>query len=399
MNLFRNISDVDTEKYVIATYEVTSSSSLRDAAWNIAIGQSVGNPNVRNEWETEELFEKHSCIIIGCESELAGAKSGKVVIGFPTINTNWLSDGISHLLCQLMGGHVDIDIIQRCRLVDLVIPEYIQDYGYFRGPMYGITGIRRFTGQYNKPILGGIVKPKIGVSPEVLLDMVKQMVDGGVDFIKEDEIMSNPACCPLMKRVDLISNYLANQSRKVIFCHTVNCDPGHLESRVKLAYKAGANGVHINVWSGLGSYQSIRQMDLPLFLHFQKSGDRVFTSKSNNYSISWPVICQLATMMGVDTIQTGMIGGYSNDDSEELRKSLKILRAGDTLPVLSCGMHPGLVNRVTSEVGRDYMANVGGAIHGHPGGTKSGALAMRSAIDGNWSNTEYQQAIEKWGMV
>jgi len=297
-----------------------------------------------------------------------------------------------------MGGHVDIDIIQRCRLVDLVIPEYIQDQ-CFRGPMYGISGIRRFTKQYNKPILGGIVKPKIGVSPEVLLDMVKQMVDGGVDFIKEDEIMSNPACCPLLKRVDLISNYLANQSRKVIFCHTINCDPSHLETRVQLAHKAGAKGVHINVWSGLGAYNSIRKMDLPIFLHFQKSGDRVFTSKSNNYSISWPVICYLATMMGVDTIQTGMIGGYSNDDPEELHKSLKILRSGDTLPVLSCGMHPGLVNKVTSEVGVDYMANVGGAIHGHPGGTKSGALAMRSAIDGNWGNTEYKQAIEKWGMV
>ena len=398
MNLFRNISDVDTENYIIATYEVTSSSSLRDVAWNIAIGQSVGNPNVRNQWETEELFEKHSCIIIGDESELAGAKSGKVVIGFPTINTNWRTDGISHLLCQLMGGHVDIDIIQRCRLVDLVIPEYIQDQCFF-APKYGITGIREFTGQYDKPILGGIVKPKIGVSPEVLLDMVKQMVDGGVDFIKEDEIMSNPACCPLIRRVPLISNYLAKQSRRVILCHTINCDPIHLKDRVRLVRDLGGNGVHINVWSGLGSYNSIRQMNLPLFLHFQKSGDRVFTSKSNNYSISWHVICQLATMMGVDTIQTGMIGGYSNDDPEELSKSLSVLRAGNTLPVLSCGMHPGLVNRVTSEVGRDYMANVGGAIHGHPGGTKSGALAMRSAIDGDYSNKEYKQAIDKWGLI
>ena len=398
MNLFRNISDVRNENYIIATYEVTSSSSLRDAAWNIAIGQSVGNPNVRNQWETEELFEKHSCIIIGDESELAGAKSGKVVIGFPTINTNWRTDGISHLLCQLMGGHVDIDIIQRCRLVDLVIPEYIQDQCFF-APKYGITGIREFTGQYDKPILGGIVKPKIGVSPEVLLDMVKQMVDGGVDFIKEDEIMSNPACCPLIRRVPLISNYLAKQSRRVILCHTINCDPIHLKDRVRLVRDLGGNGVHINVWSGLGSYNSIRQMNLPLFLHFQKSGDRVFTSKSNNYSISWHVICQLATMMGVDTIQTGMIGGYSNDDPEELSKSLSVLRAGNTLPVLSCGMHPGLVNRVTSEVGRDYMANVGGAIHGHPGGTKSGALAMRSAIDGDYSNKEYKQAIEKWGLI
>ena len=398
MNLFRNISDVRNENYIIATYEVTSSSSLRDAAWNIAIGQSVGNPNVRNQWETEELFEKHSCIIIGDESELAGAKSGKVVIGFPTINTNWRTDGISHLLCQLMGGHVDIDIVQRCRLVDLAIPDFIQDQ-CFSAPKYGITGIREFTGQYDKPILGGIVKPKIGVSPEVLLDMVKQMVDGGVDFIKEDEIMSNPACCPLIRRVPLISNYLAKQSRRVILCHTINCDPIHLKDRVRLVRDLGGNGVHINVWSGLGSYNSIRQMNLPLFLHFQKSGDRVFTSKSNNYSISWHVICQLATMMGADTIQTGMIGGYSNDDPEELSKSLSVLRAGNTLPVLSCGMHPGLVNRVTSEVGRDYMANVGGAIHGHPGGTKSGALAMRSAIDGDYSNKEYKQAIEKWGLI
>lgn len=399
MNLFRNINGVNTKRYVIATYEVTSSSSLRDAAWNIAIGQSVGNPNVRNQWETAELFEEHSCIIIGDESELSMAKSGKVVIGFPTVNTNWRTDGISHLLCQLMGGHVDIDIVQRCRLVDLAIPDFIKDQ-CFSAPKYGITGIREFTGQYDKPILGGIVKPKIGVSPEVLLDMVKQMVDGGVDFIKEDEIMSNPSCCPLMRRVSLISNYLAKQSRRIIFCHTINCDPIHLKDRVRLVRDLGGNGVHINVWSGLGSYNSIRQMNLPLFLHFQKSGDRVFTSKSNNYSISWPVICQLATMMGVDTIQTGMIGGgYSNDDPEELSKSLKILRAGGTLPVLSCGMHPGLVNRVTAEVGRDYMANVGGAIHGHPGGTKSGATAMRSAIDGDYSNKEYKQAIEKWGMI
>jgi ribulose-bisphosphate carboxylase large chain len=54
-----------------------------------------------------------------------------------------------------------------------------------------LSGFRKLTGQYNKPLFGSIVKPKIGITPEVLLEMVKQMVDGGVDFIKEDEIMSN----------------------------------------------------------------------------------------------------------------------------------------------------------------------------------------------------------------
>jgi len=396
MKFFRNREEIDLNKYYIATYEMASSANLRDAAWNLAIGQSVGNPNVRNEWETDEMFENHSCIILGDESALTASVSGTVEIAFPVANTDWNTDGISHMLCQLMGGHVDIDIITKCRLVGLELPETVTRH--FLGPKFGLSGFREFTGQYNKPLLGGIVKPKIGVSPEVLLEMVKQMVDGGVDFIKEDEIMSNPACAPLERRVEIIANYLAKQSRKVVFCHTINADPHVVVDRVKRVHELGGNGVHINVFSGLGVYNSIRKMDLPLFLHFQKSGDKVFTDKNHRFSISWPVMCQLATMMGVDTIQTGMMGGYSNDDPVELQQAIEILRAGNTTPVLSCGFHPGLVEKITNLAGQDFMANVGGAIHGHPGGTQAGATAMRQAVDKTYG-PEYDQAITKWGLI
>ena len=396
MKFFKDRSKIDLNKYYIATYDMSSSMNLKEAAWNLAIGQSVGNPNVRNEWETDELFENHSCIILDSESKLESAKTGTVAIAFPVANTDWETDGISHMLCQLMGGHVDIDIITRCRLVKLELPKTVTNH--FLGPKFGLSGFRKFTGQYNKPLFGGIVKPKIGITPEVLLEMVKQLVDGGVDFIKEDEIMSNPACAPLDRRVDLVANYLAKQSRKVVVCHTINADPHVVIDRVKRVHELGGNGVHINVFSGLGVYNSIRKMDLPLFLHFQKSGDKVFTDASHRYSISWPVICQLATMMGVDTIQTGMIDGYSNDDPAELAESMRVLQEGNTTPVLSCGMHPGLVNYVTDKVGIDYMANVGGATHGHPGGTIAGATAMRQAIDKTFG-TEYDQAIKKWGLV
>lgn len=396
MKLFKNVSDIDPEKYYIATYDMSSSTTLRDAAWNLAIGQSVGNPNVRNEWETDELFENHSCLILEDEQELRSSSSGKVKIGFPVANTDWNTDGISHLLCQLMGGHVDIDIIVKCRLIKLDLPKTVTDN--FLGPKFGLTGFRSFTGQTGKPLLGSIVKPKIGITPEILLEMVKQMVDGGVDFIKEDEIMSNPDICPLDKRVDIISNYLAKQSRKVVFCHTINCDPHIVVDRVRCVHELGGNGVHINVFSGLGVYNSIRKLNLPLFLHYQSSGAKVFTDVNHRYSISWPVMCQLATLMGVDTIQTGMIGGYSNDDEAEILECLRILREGNTTPALSCGFHPGLVDYVTSRVGIDYLANAGGAVHGHPGGTIAGAKAMRQAVDGNFGK-EYDQAIEKWGKV
>ena len=396
MKFYRSRDEIDLNKYLIATYKMTSNTSLDDAAWNLAIGQSVGNPNVRNEWETDDLFENHSCIILADKTDLQNRVWGNVEIAFPVANTDWETDGVNHLICQLMGGHVDIDCVTSCRLIKLELPETVTKH--FLGPKFGLTGIRKHTGQYDKPLFGSIVKPKIGITPEVLLEMVKQMVDGGVDFIKEDEIMSNPACAPLDRRVDIIANYLAKQSRKIVFCHTINCDPHVLVDRVKRVHELGGTGVHINVFSGLGTYNAIRKLDLPLFLHFQKSGDKLMTDAKHRFSIAWPVVCQLATLMGVDTIQTGMMGGYSNDDPVELEEAIQVLRAGNTLPALSCGFHPGLVEKITGLAGNDYLANVGGAVHGHPGGTVAGATAMRQAIDKTYG-PEYEQAIAKWGLI
>ena len=396
MQLFVNESEIDSEKYFVVTYKLESDKNLRDAAWNIAIGQSVGNPNVRNRWETEDLFKNHSCLILADETELQNKTSGEVKIAFPVINTDWETDGISHLLCQIMGGHVDIDLVKKCRVIKLDLPQSVTKH--FARPKFGISGMRKFTGQYEKPMLGAIIKPKIGITPETLLDMVKELVDGGVDFIKEDEIMSNPSFCPLDKRVEMISNYLHSQSRNVVFCHTINCDPHILSDRVRRIHSLGGNGVHINVWSGYGSYNSIRKLDLPIYLHFQSSGAKVVTSVNNQFSISWSVICQLATLMGVDTIQTGMVGGYSNDDPQEILECIKVLREGNTVPALSCGLHPGLVDKITSLVGNDYLGNAGGAIHGHPNGTLSGAKAMRQSVDKNYGS-EYNEAIAKWGKI
>ena len=70
MKFYRSHNDIEKEKYLIATYKVESKTNLKEVAWNIAIGQSVGNPNNRNSWETEELFLNFSCIILGNEKDL-----------------------------------------------------------------------------------------------------------------------------------------------------------------------------------------------------------------------------------------------------------------------------------------------------------------------------------------
>jgi len=395
-NAFRNKAELDSEEYIFVKYELDSTESVKKAAWDLAIGQSVGNPNVRNEWETDQLFENHSCLITMVDEENKLAE-----IAFPVENTNWKEDGISHLLCQIMGGQTDIDHIIKSRVIDIEIPECVK--AWFREPRFGFKGYREYLNQYDKPLLGGIVKPKTGISPQTLLEMVKQMVEGGVDFIKEDEILSNPNFCPLWQRVPLIADYLANCGRKVAYHFCINSDPLYVLERAKYVAKHSTDkltlGIHVNVWSGLGVYNSIRKLNLPLFIHYQKSGEKTFSHPKNPFGISWPVLCELAGLSGVDTIHAGMIGGYSSDDPAMMKQAIANLNKYGTVPSLSCGMHPGLVDHVTELFGSvDYMASVGGAIHGHPDGTLAGAKAMRQAIDKTYGH-EYNVAIAKWGFV
>jgi ribulose 1,5-bisphosphate carboxylase large subunit-like protein len=391
INLFR--TKVDNKTHFIVKYYLESLTNIRDAAWNLAIGQSVGNPNIRNKWENDELFENHSCKIIEKESELKTKSKGIVKLAFPISNIDIITDGISQLLCQLMGGQMDIENIQACHLIDVEFPESISFR--FKGPKFGMAGAYDFLGIKNKPILGGIIKPKIGITPDVLLDLVKEMVEGGINFIKEDEIMANPSICPLDTRVQLIMNYLKN--KKVIYAFCINSDPHHLLDRIERVYKMGANAVHINFWCGLGIYKAVRDLNLPIFVHFQKSGDKILSHHTHNYHIKWKFICKLAVLMGVDFIHAGMIGGYYNNGDDDTVEIVKMLQKGNVVPALSCGMHPGLVEGICNQIGNNWMANCGGAIHGHPGGTNAGVKAMRQAINKQYEGLEYKQAIQKWG--
>ena len=206
--------------------------------------------------------------------------------------------------------------------------------------------------------------------------------------------MSNPAICPIEVRVPLIMDYLKNKN--VIYSVSIHSDPAHILERVKRVYELGGNSVHVNFWCGLGVYKSIRELDLPMFIHFQKSGDKILTNKNHDFHIDWKVICKLAGMMGVDFLHAGMIGGYYKWDENETIDAVKILTEYNVMPALSCGFHPGLTDWVIDKVGNNFMANVGGALHGHPDGTLAGAKAMRQSIDKNHKK-EYNKAIEKWG--
>ena len=376
MNLFR--VDIDRTQYFFVSYYVQSADTLREAAWDIAIGQSIGNPFIRNRLETDDIIRDHSCIVLEDEERLKRISEGEIKIAFPLANIDLETDGISQLLAQIIGGQTDIGQVKKCRVMDIWFPD--QARRYFLGPRYGLSGIRDYTGVYDRPLLGAIIKPKVGLTKEKLLDVVKKLIDGGVNFIKEDEIMSNPTICSFRERVPYISEYLSGQ-KKVIYAFCINSDPLYILDRVKWVYDHGGNAVHVNLWSGLGVYKSIRDLNLPLFLFFQKSGDRVITHPQNCYGIDWRVLAYLGTISGSDMIHAGMWRGYIPGDERELLSVISTIRNNNALPSLSGGATPELVESIIEKFGVDIMISAGGSIHGHPDGTLGGARAFREAID------------------
>ena len=92
ISIFKNKKDIDLDKYFIVNYYLKSKSSLKEAAWNLAIGQSIGNPNNRSIWETDKMFEDHSCIILANENYLSSIKEGVVELAFPLKNINLEED-------------------------------------------------------------------------------------------------------------------------------------------------------------------------------------------------------------------------------------------------------------------------------------------------------------------
>ena len=404
---------VETNKYFIAKYSLKSNDMLK-AAKGIAIGQSIGNPNVRLDGETAELLENHLGIILDHPENLKHKKEGTVKIAFPIKNFNLEEDGVTQLICTVMGGQMDIEEILSCRLLDLDFPqEFLKT---FKGPKIGMMDIKQRSNCTDRPLLGGIVKPKTGLDIETLKEVCKNMVKGGVDFIKEDEILGNPSCCPFEERVQIVNDVIQNEAAKlnkeVFYAPCVNSDLPYLLRRIEFLVKKNVKAYHLNIWSGINMYKYLRSYDFNIAMFYQKSGDRVLTDKNNSYSISWGVLLKLARISGADFIHAGMWGGYLSDTKDDLSDWLSILTSthnlgfNKTVPSLSCGSHPGLVDTTIKNFGNDVMMSLGGSLHGHPNGTISGAKAMRQAFDLNTNSKiddsktiEYNQAIEKWGYV
>lgn len=298
----------------------------------------------------------------------------------------------------------------------------------YPGPAYGVAGIRKVLSIPDRPLVGTIVKPKIGLSPEEQARVLYEAMVAGCDVVKDDENLTSQAFCPFEERLRCCLDAVKRAEDET------GCAKGYIPNVTastevmlrragQVAHLGGRIAMIDLVTGGWAAVQSLRNAGLPLILHGHRAMHAAFT-RGSAHGIAMAVLARSARLCGLDQLHVGTAVGKMEGSAGEVRRSAQALTGAPTepgegpegqawavcraaMPIASGGLHPGHVPAVVSLLGHDVILQFGGGIHGHPGGTSAGARAARQAVDAvlggislaeaSASAPELAAALQKWG--
>ena len=341
----------------------------------------------------------------------------------------WEPGNAAQLLSGAAGNIFGMKALDNLRLIDIQFPrEYLK---HFPGPRYGMTGVRKMMKVYRRPLLGAVPKPKIGFSDVEHANIGFETWMGGFDFVKDDENLTSTKFNNFDRRVKLIAKLRdkaehATGDLKDAYIN-ITAETHEMERRAKLLHNYGFRYAMIDVVTcGVSSVQTLRETlgDYGMAIHAHRAMHASF-DKNPKHGISMYFLAKLMKMIGVDQIHSGTAVGKLVGTADEVKGIADVLRSDRineiknvrlnqdwngikrAFPVTSGGLHPGLVPDLLKLFGDECVMLVSGGIHGHPRGTRAGAMATRQAIDAVHEgetleqhakyNKELREALEKWG--
>lgn len=383
----------------LGVYYIETSDDLRRTAEFIAREESAGgwsgtdSPTAR--------YARSVASVHDVQETTPGA--GYAAIAFPLENLPDRGSLFPALWLYLTAGPLfERPFAAVVRLADVVLPEEV--LRAFRGPRFGLAGTRQTLGGGDGALLvGAIVKPGAGLVPEEVAARCAAAAEGGVDLIKDDEKMNNPAYCPLVPRVQAVSAALRRvqdrTGRPVIYCAHVTGRPDEMVQSAHQAVRAGASGIMVNVFAaGLSALQMLSEDDavaMPIYVH---SGGRSVLSQPGANGIETRVFAKFVRLLGGDYLDVYAQGGYLRAGTlEQARALAEALREpwGPIVPVLpacSGGLSARTLAANYAAFGRDLLPMAGSAIFNHPLGPAAGAVALRLAADSYFSGVSLEES-------
>ena len=296
---------------------------------------------------------------------------------------------LSALMTIAVGGIFSIRGMTGLRVVDLKLPQAYESA--YPGPQFGLPGSRRLTGVYDRPIIGTIVKPALGLRPHETAELVGELIGSGVDFIKDDEKLMSPAYSPLSERVAAIMPKILDHEqktgKKVMYAFGISAtDPDEMMRNHDLVLEAGGNCAVVNINSiGMGGMAFLRKRS-GLVLHAHRNGWDVLT-RHPGIGFDFKVWQQFWRLLGVDQFQINGIGVKYWEPDDSFVESFKavttpLFDASDcALPVAGSGQWGGQAPETYRRTGRttDLPISAAAASSAIPAGPAAGVRAVQQA--------------------
>jgi ribulose-bisphosphate carboxylase large chain len=416
------------DERITETYRVETPLAVERAAAVLAGEQSSGT-FVDVPGETDALRERFGARVERITElepadapSLAGsrAKGGaspriyrraEVVVSWSIENVGY---NLPTLVSTVQGNLYELSHFSGLKLLDLDVPDSFARA--FPGPRFGIAGTRRLTGVEGRPMIGTIIKPSVGLSPDDTAALVAQLIAAGIDFVKDDELMANPPHSPFDRRVAavmrVVNDHADRTGKRVMVAFNVTDEIDAMLGHYDTVRAAGGACAMVSLNSvGLAGVKKLcDQGAFPVHGHRNGWG---MLNRHPWLGIEFAAYQKLWRLAGVDHLHVNGIANKFCESDESVVRSIEACRRPmlggyHVLPVISSGQ-TGLQAPETWRRTRtiDVLYLAGGGILAHPGGPAAGVAAIRQAWEAAVSeqpledyardHVELRQSLEKFG--
>lgn len=391
------------ETDVICTFYVESEDiSIREAAGGVAAESSTGT------WTELTTVKPY---VDRLAAHVFSIEGNTAKIAYPA--ELFEPENMPNILSSVAGNVFGLRALKNLRLNDINLSDQL--IKSFKGPKYGISGIRKLLKVHDRPLVGTIIKPKLGLKTADHAKVAFEAWAGGCDIVKDDENLSNQAFNPFEQRLTATLESRDRAERetgeKKVYMINITAETSEMLRRAQSALNHGGEYMMVDVLTcGFSALQTLRNQDFDLVIHAHRAGHAAFT-KNPKHGISMQVIAKILRTIGVDQLHVGTVVGKMFETKPEVAESCEALKMKmdglkPVLPVASGGLHPRLVPELIRFFGNDFVIQAGGGIHGHRDGTMAGAKAMRQAVDAALKDVplndyakkhkELKAALETW---